>query len=107
MDLNIELEKECPICFNNIEDIDAYLLLSCCNKKVHISCLDDWYNKNGKKNKLCFLCTKESNDLESVIVTSPIIENNNRTINSHFNCKYMFCCFTTILLFGLVLILLI
>ena len=88
MELNIEIEQECPICFINIEHNDAYLLLSCCNKKVHISCLDNWYNKTGKKNKLCFLCTKESNDLESIIVRSPIIEHNNRTINSDFNYDF-------------------
>ena len=68
-----------------------------CNKKVHISCLDTWYNNNGNKNKLCFLCTKESNDLESIIVRSPIIETNNRTVNSQSNYKYTFCLFIFLL----------
>ena len=101
MELNIEIEQECPICFINIENNNAYLLLSCCNKKVHISCLDDWYNKNGKKNKLCFLCTKESNDLESIIIKSPIIEHNNRTINSEFKYKYIICGFIILLFVAL------
>lgn len=85
MELNIEIDQECPICFNNIQNDDGFLLLSCCNKNVHISCLEDWYNNNGKKNKFCFLCTKESKDLESIIVTSPIIENDNRTIINNSN----------------------
>ena len=104
MELNIEIEQECPICFNFIEENDPYLLLSCCNKKVHISCLDNWYNNNGKKNKLCFLCTKESNDLESIIVRSPIIESNNRTINSQYNYKCTFCLFIFLLFSVLVFI---
>ena len=95
MELNIEIEDECPICFNLIENSDPYLLLSCCNKKVHISCLDNWYNNNGKKNKLFFLCTKESIELESIIIKSPIIENNNRTVNSQSNYK---CAFWILLL---------
>ena len=101
MELNIEIEQECPICFNFIEENDPYLLLSCCNKKVHISCLDNWYNNNGNKNKLCFLCTKESSDLESIIVKSPIVEQNNRTliINNNNNYKDIFC--FIIILFGI------
>ena len=105
MELNIEIEEECPICFNNIEDNDAYLLLSCCNKKVHISCLDNWYNNNGKKNKLCFLCTKESSDLESIIVKSPIIEQNNRTLIINNNSyKYCISIFIILLLCSLIII---
>ena len=106
MQLNIEIELECPICFNFIEDNDPYLLLSCCNKKVHISCLDNWYNNNnnGKKNKLCFLCTKESNDLECIIVRSPIIETNNQTINSEFNYIYIVCLFIIIFICAFIFI---
>ena len=107
MEINIDIEEECPICFNSIEDNDAYLLLSCCNKRVHITCLDRWYN-NGNKNKLCFLCTKNCKDIENIIVKSPIIEQRNRilinnTINDN-NYKYIFCCFIIIILCSLALI---
>ena len=50
---------------------------------------------------LCFLCTKESSDLESIIVKSPIVEQNNRTliINNNNNYKDIFC--FIIILFGI------
>ena len=112
MNMNIEIEQECPICFNILQENNAYLLLTCCNKNVHIKCLDEWYNNNGKENMLCFLCTKECRDLESIIIKSsiiknPLIEQNNITINANNNCnyKFFFCGFILLLICILIFIL--
>jgi hypothetical protein len=114
MELNIEIEQECPICLNDIQENDAYLLLSCCYKKVHIICLDNWYNNNGKKNKICFLCTKESNDVQSIIARSPIMrshiteEDNITLINNDYDIyKYCVCIFMVLLFFSILLLILI
>lgn len=88
MEANNNFEEECPICLNNISNDDAFLLLTCCNTKVHIQCLDEWYNKKGNKKKTCFLCTKESNDLESIIVHSPILRSNIEFNNNNNNDNY-------------------
>lgn len=110
MEINIDYIEECPICLNNINELDGYLLLTCCDNKVHIRCLDNWYNNNGKKKKICFLCQKESKDLESIIVNSPVITQNiiqdryitsNRTINKKdivVIFLLLFICFIIILI---------
>ena len=86
METTITIEEECPICLMNIPETDSYLLLSCCNKKVHLNCLDQWYNNFGKKSKKCILCTKTSKEIENILAHSPIIQssinyNNNSNIN--------------------------
>lgn len=88
METTINIEEECPICLSNILDTDAFLLLSCCNKKVHLHCLDQWYNNFSKKSKRCILCTKQSPDIENILAHSPIIEsqrNSNNSNNNHRN----------------------
>ena len=39
---------ECSICYEDINNID-YIILECCNNKVHIVCLQKWLEFNFNK----------------------------------------------------------
>lgn len=107
-DIQSDIEKECPICLNYITEFDGYLLLSCCNNKVHIQCLENWYNNNGKKKKICFLCQNISKDLDSIIINSPINnQNQQHNINSTIikNIIFLFSIFIIIIIISIMIIL--
>lgn len=92
--------QECPICFNNINIDDPYFTLSCCNNNVHINCLELWYEKKQSPSFKCFLCTKNNNELKSILNvqkfnnSTPEIESVNIPINynNFSNRNYVFVC---------------
>lgn len=52
--------SECPICFDSMTENDPILILDCCLKKVHISCIMEWYSKRPN-NIICFMCNQTNN----------------------------------------------
>lgn len=86
-------ETDCPICLDPIifNELEEYIILECCNKQVHLSCLIDWSKsvKNVNKNA-CVLCRQEtmflqdfhnSLFLKNTIIDIPIEENTSITRN--------------------------
>jgi hypothetical protein len=72
---NIEIQ-ECPVCFENMNDLDGILIMECCNKKIHITCLIDWYTKNLEKN-VCFMCNQSNKFCKDLVDNNSI--NNSST----------------------------
>ena len=62
-------ETDCPICLdpiltNEFNEIEECIILECCNKQVHLSCLIDWSKSEKNTNKnACVLCRQETNFL--------------------------------------------
>ena len=52
--------SECPICFDSMADNDPVLIIDCCLKTVHLSCIMEWYSKRPD-NKICFMCNQTNN----------------------------------------------
>lgn len=46
------MKEECVICIEELIDNSGFLLLECCNNKVHINCLNEWIITNFKKGKI-------------------------------------------------------
>ena len=69
------IDKECPICFDDIDQNSGFIIMDCCNKKIHIKCLIDWYINNPEKN-LCFICNQRNN------FCSEFVNNNNNNIET-------------------------
>lgn len=85
-----EIETECPICFYNIDN-NAFIKTECCNQKIHIHCLIDWYLLNPK-NCLCFICNQINPFINDLVNFGVIINNNenseqivNTIINNNIN----------------------
>ena len=36
-------QYECPICLEAINNNDPIIILECCNKEVHLLCLENWF----------------------------------------------------------------
>ena len=67
--LNISISNdliECPVCFENIVDYEGILIMDCCNKKIHLKCLIEWYTYYPKKN-ICFMCNQENNFCKDLV----------------------------------------
>ena len=90
-------ENECPICLDIITPESGYIILECCNQKMHIQCLVNWYISNPSK-KNCFICNQSNKfckDLDHFEITQnnfnhhiiPInnISQNNNIQNNHNN----------------------
>ena len=60
------INTECPICFDVMSDNDPILILDCCFKKVHLSCIIEWYSKRPD-NKICFMCNQANNFCKDLI----------------------------------------
>jgi hypothetical protein len=62
-------ESDCPICLdpiltNEFNEIEECIILECCNKQVHLSCLIDWSKSEKNTNKnACVLCRQETDFL--------------------------------------------
>ena len=55
-------DEECPICLIDMNEEEGILLLDCCNKKVHLSCIIDWCSTDGNRTN-CILCNQKNNFL--------------------------------------------
>ena len=76
---------ECPICLENIEQIDGILIMECCNKKIHLECLINWYSKH-RKNLICIMCNQTNNFCNNLIYIDDeilISESNNSSTRSN------------------------
>lgn len=70
--------EECPICFDNINDSDPILILDCCLKKVHLSCIMEWYS-NRPENKTCFMCNQSNLFCRDLIIDEEITDTSSET----------------------------
>ncbi len=94
------IENECPICFEFLDNSNDYIILKCCKKNVHISCLNSWYNKNNINNNLsCFLCTQKNNDINNILINDNILSDNKLFFIKIFDCITYFCIFIIISFF--------
>ena len=59
-------DNECPICLNNIDEDDSFIIMTCCNNKIHIQCLINWYSGNSKSNA-CIMCNQNTNIHKSLL----------------------------------------
>ena len=74
-DKNNEIE-ECLVCFNNINTTDGILILDCCNKKLHLTCIIDWYTNHPEK-KTCFICNQSNNFCKDLVDNQSPASNSN------------------------------
>lgn len=75
---------ECPICFGDIEQSDAVLIVDCCRKKIHLACLIEWYSKYPN-NKTCFLCNQSNSFCKDFVYSDNSSQSNNTdTSNNSF-----------------------
>lgn len=72
---------ECPICFEIIEDNDGILIMECCNKKIHLKCLINWYT-NHSNNLICIMCNQNNSFCNNLINNKNIIPITESTITS-------------------------
>lgn len=58
---------ECIICFNDISYNDHFNLI-CCKNKVHITCLNEWIEKNINKKDIskCFICNQKNDIIQDI-----------------------------------------
>ena len=64
---------ECPICFEIIEDNDGILIMECCNKKIHLKCLVNWYS-NHPNNLVCIMCNQNNIFCNNLMYNETIIQ---------------------------------
>ena len=70
---------ECPICLETMENNQGVLIPECCNTKVHLHCLTNWYTANPN-NKFCFMCNQSNSFCKDFVYSFDIQEyNNNQT----------------------------
>ena len=84
-DTNIIVDFECPICFEILNQ-NNIILLDCCNKTCHSSCLVTWY-KNNTHNKTCFICNRENTFRNSLFTSNNIIQHNYNFLNYYLLFK--------------------
>ena len=104
---------ECIICFNDISYNDHFNLI-CCKNKVHITCLNEWIEKNINKKDIskCFICNQKNDIIQDItsftkqnIVINveqtndiTVIDNNQRFIYKYFiNIFKLFTCLAFII----------
>lgn len=90
-DINIIVEFECPICFEILNE-NNIIILDCCNKTSHISCLVNWY-KNNPHNKTCFICNRENTFCNTLFTSNKnnVIQHNYNYLNSYLWFKIILC----------------
>lgn len=82
--------NECVICLNDIVG-DTNCILTCCKNNVHISCLNDWINKNISKKNIskCFICSQKNVIIEDIVSYNKediiVLDNNSITNNNNNN----------------------
>ena len=50
--------QECPICMEYISLRNDFYLTTCCSKLMHLSCIQQW-NQRNKFNNNCILCRQK------------------------------------------------
>ena len=78
-------EIECLICLDNIKIFtDEYILLECCNKQVHITCLCNWIKSSDNVDKSnCPYCRQKSIMCNDIYITLNIQNIQNTSNISH------------------------
>ena len=74
----IMINKECPICFDEIYSTDEYIVFDICNHSYHLKCLNQWKCQCNSASTVykCELCQefrdiKEFNQKDAEIVEKP------------------------------------
>ena len=83
---------ECIICLNDISYNDHFTLM-CCKNKVHITCLNEWIEKNINKKDIskCFICNQKNDIIQDItsfkqnIVINVHQSNDITIIDNNFN----------------------
>lgn len=91
---------ECPICLNNLDmSNNDIITLNCCNKNVHLQCLNEWtLSKNNKNISNCILCRKKNDlflDIKYNIeckIKHDNVEIDNIQHNNKHCCWYLLTC---------------
>ena len=96
-------DNECPICFENMKIDEPVLILDCCNKKIHLRCIIDWYDTH-RENKTCFICNQSNNFCKDLIYSGtenikPIQLDNSNIIGIFFNNCGPLCICIIIIIF--------
>jgi hypothetical protein len=86
-------DKECPICFDEINIDEGFIIPECCNNPVHLKCIINWYKKNNKSN-ICFICQQVNNfskDIhlnvseKQIVLREDLSENNSEEYSEEYN----------------------
>jgi hypothetical protein len=56
---NIYKSEECVVCFYNILEHESYCYCSKCKIHSHLSCLEEWNEKNPNEEGVCCHCRQE------------------------------------------------
>jgi hypothetical protein len=75
---------ECPICLTEIENNDAILIVECCNQKIHLSCITEWYTKYPD-NKTCFMCNQSNKFCKDFVYNNSLEIDSNASHNDLSN----------------------
>jgi len=90
---------ECIICLNDISYNDHFNLI-CCKNKVHITCLNEWIEKNINKKDIskCFICNQKNDIIQDItsftkqnIVINVEQTNDITVIDNNFNNQRIIC----------------
>jgi hypothetical protein len=77
-------DKECPICLDEINIEEGFIIPDCCNNPVHLKCIIDWYEKNNNSN-VCFICQQVNNfskDIHLNVLEKQIVSRENLLENN-------------------------
>ena len=78
---------ECPICFENIEDIEGILIMDCCKKIIHLTCLVHWYTA-CPRNLVCIMCNQNNIFCDNLVYNesvTQISESDNSSTQSNYS----------------------
>ena len=81
-------DMECPICFDEINIDEGFIIPECCNNPVHLKCIINWYKKNNNSN-ICFICQQVNNfskDIHLNVLDKQIVLREN--ISEHNSEEY-------------------
>ena len=81
---DIENRIECPVCLYNIEECEGILIMECCKKMIHLTCIIDWYTKNPQ-NTICFMCNQSNKFCKDLYYNIQQGTNNNTNIEMNPN----------------------
>ena len=97
---------ECPICLENIEYDNGFIIMDCCNKQIHLNCLINWYTIHSNY-KVCIMCNQTNNFCKNLVYESEKPTNEHTQINYlQINYKYTIICVVIgIVIIGIILIL--
>ena len=58
---------ECVMCFYNILENESYCYCKKCNIHSHLSCLEEWNEKNPLETEVCCHCRQEGHLVREII----------------------------------------